>query len=210
MAAPMVSGVAALLWSRNPGLSVAQVRAALLDGADRVPGVAGRVATGRLDARAALDRVPAAAPPASATAQTPAPPAPSATSAAPSSAAGPVARVGLAPSLLRRRTLALRLRATRRRTGLRVTRLAVTAPRNAGAVATCAGHGCPFRRRTLSREASGSALGTDVDRTLIRTRAALLRPGTRIVVTIRRGRHSVRFTLRVGARGSRRVTRRDL
>src|SRR4051794_7717144 len=205
MAAPMVSGVAALLWSRNPGLSVAQVRAALLNGADRVPGVAGRVATGRLDARAALARVPAAAPPPPSGGGAPST-APS-SSSAPSTAAEHAAVTLSAPSLLARRTLALRLRATRRATGLRVTRLAARAPRNAGAVATCTGHGCPFRRRTLSREAPGSALGADLDRSLIRTRAALLRPGARVVVTvIRRGRR-VRFTLRVGARGSRRVTR---
>jgi len=206
MATPMVSGVAALLWSRNPGLSAGQVRAALLDGADRVPGVAGRVASGRLDARAALDRVPAAASP---------PPGSSgggAPSTAPSSASTPPAAehaaIALsAPSLFSRRTLALRLRATRRSTGLRVTRLAVRAPRNAGAVAMCAGHGCPLRRRTLSREAPGSALGADLDRSLIRTRAALLRPGARVVVTLTRRGRRVRFTLRVGARGSRRITR---
>src|SRR3954447_1764621 len=193
MATPMVSGVAALLWSRNPELSVAQVRAALLDGADRVPGVAGRVATGRLDARAALDRVPAAAPPPPSGGGAPST-SPS-SSTAPPTAAEHAAVALSAPSLLARRTLALRLRAARRATGLRVTRLAVRAPRNAGAVATCTGHACPFRRRTLSREASGSALGADLDRSLVRARAALLRPGARVVVTLTRGRR-VRFTLR--------------
>ena len=208
MATPMVSGVAALLWSRNPGLSVAQVRAALLDGADRVPGVAGRVASGRLDARAALDRVPAPPAAVAPSAASGGGGVTSAPSASPASSAGGHAAVALsAPSLFARRTLALRVRATRRRKGLRVTRLAVRAPRNAGAVATCAGHGCPFRRRTLNRETSGTALGADVERALIRTRAALLRRGARVVVTITRRGRRVRFTLSVGARGRYRITR---
>lgn len=54
-AAALVSGAAALLWSWRPDASVEQVRAALLDGADRLPGWAGRTATGaRLNAFGAL------------------------------------------------------------------------------------------------------------------------------------------------------------
>jgi subtilisin family serine protease len=67
MAAPHVAGAAALLWAKNPGASVAQVRAALLAGVDRVPALAGRVITGgRLNARSSLDLLapqPTSAPP---------------------------------------------------------------------------------------------------------------------------------------------------
>jgi subtilisin family serine protease len=64
MAAPHMSGAAALLWAKNPTLTVGSVRAALLAGGDRVPGLAGRVVTGaRLNARTALDLVPALPPP---------------------------------------------------------------------------------------------------------------------------------------------------
>ena len=41
-AAPLVSGTAALLWSWRPDATVEQVRAAILAGADRLPGWAGR------------------------------------------------------------------------------------------------------------------------------------------------------------------------
>jgi subtilisin family serine protease len=55
MAAPHVAGVAALVLARNPGLTTAQVRAALLGGVDVRAAMAGRVATGgRLSAAAAL------------------------------------------------------------------------------------------------------------------------------------------------------------
>jgi subtilisin family serine protease len=67
MATPHVSGAAALLLARHPGLDVVGLRAALLAGVTPVPALAGRVATGgRLDLAAAL-AVPvrsAAAPPA--------------------------------------------------------------------------------------------------------------------------------------------------
>ena len=51
MAAPFVSGVAALAWAVDPNASVANVRNAILQGADRVAGLSGKVACGgRLDA----------------------------------------------------------------------------------------------------------------------------------------------------------------
>lgn len=61
MASPHVAGVAALLRSWLPDASVAELRAALLDGVDRLPGLAGKVATGgRLNAYGALRALDAA------------------------------------------------------------------------------------------------------------------------------------------------------
>jgi subtilisin family serine protease len=51
MATPFVSGVAALAWSIDPNATVAEVRNAILGGADPLPGLSGKVASGgRLDA----------------------------------------------------------------------------------------------------------------------------------------------------------------
>ena len=51
MAAPHVSGVAALAWSIDPDATAAQIRAAILAGVDPLPSLAGMVASGgRLDA----------------------------------------------------------------------------------------------------------------------------------------------------------------
>ena len=46
MAAPEVSGVAALAWAADPNATAAQVRSALLAGVDKVPGLAGKVSSG--------------------------------------------------------------------------------------------------------------------------------------------------------------------
>ena len=55
MAAPEVTGVAALCWAVDPNATVAQVKAAILDGVDKIAGLAGKVETGgRLDAYNAL------------------------------------------------------------------------------------------------------------------------------------------------------------
>jgi thermitase len=55
MATPLVTGVAALTLASHPWLSTAQLRAAVLDGARRLPSLSGLVATGgRLDAPGAL------------------------------------------------------------------------------------------------------------------------------------------------------------
>ncbi|MFM8984870.1 MAG: S8 family peptidase [Planctomycetia bacterium] len=55
MATPQVSGVVALLAAAKPGITVAEVRAAILGTAVPLPGLAGKVASnGRLDAFAAL------------------------------------------------------------------------------------------------------------------------------------------------------------
>ncbi|MBN2566068.1 MAG: S8 family serine peptidase [Candidatus Eisenbacteria bacterium] len=56
MAAPHVTGVAALVWSRNPEMSADTVKARLLDLADPVPGLAGRCVTGaRLNAAKSVE-----------------------------------------------------------------------------------------------------------------------------------------------------------
>lgn len=56
MAAPHVTGIVALLSAAKPGITVAQVRSAILGTVDPLPGLAGKVASGgRLDARAALE-----------------------------------------------------------------------------------------------------------------------------------------------------------
>ncbi|MFP6750558.1 MAG: S8 family peptidase, partial [Pirellulaceae bacterium] len=55
MATPHVSGAAALLWSRMPDATVAEVRSAILEGVDVLPGLKGLVATeGRLNVYGAL------------------------------------------------------------------------------------------------------------------------------------------------------------
>jgi len=57
-AAPFVSGTAALLLSVNPNLSVAQLKAAILDSVDRIPALAGlTISGGRLNAACAVARV---------------------------------------------------------------------------------------------------------------------------------------------------------
>lgn len=54
-AAPQVTGVVALLAAAKPGITVAEVRAAILGSVDPVPSLAGKTVTGgRLDAAAAL------------------------------------------------------------------------------------------------------------------------------------------------------------
>jgi subtilisin family serine protease len=54
MAAPHVSGVAALLWSAVPSAPVSEVKAELLQGATPTAGLNGKVATGELDAARAI------------------------------------------------------------------------------------------------------------------------------------------------------------
>ena len=54
-AAPLVSGVAALVWAQSPDATVTEVRDAILDGADRLESLNGKISTGaRLNALKAL------------------------------------------------------------------------------------------------------------------------------------------------------------
>lgn len=76
MAAPHVTGTAALLFSQKPGASVSAVKAALLASVDPVASLSGKTVTGgRLDASAALDRFDEVAPVAPVLSTTPASPA---------------------------------------------------------------------------------------------------------------------------------------
>jgi len=120
MATPHVSGVAALIWSRFPGASVAAVRSALLRGVDVKPGLQGRTATGgRLNAYGALLAVRessgAPKPPPTTTAPQTAAPSSGSTSAPSPSVATPRPLLSMSFSLRRRQSL---LRVLRR--GLRV------------------------------------------------------------------------------------------
>lgn len=60
MAAPHVSGLAALVWAQDPGLTPLQARARILDGVDRLAGLSGKVFTsGRINAFNSIRGVPA-------------------------------------------------------------------------------------------------------------------------------------------------------
>jgi subtilisin family serine protease len=63
MAAPQVSGAAALLLSKFPGESASQIRQRLLTGADRPSGLLGKVQTGRLNVARAMGVAPSAGKP---------------------------------------------------------------------------------------------------------------------------------------------------
>lgn len=60
MAAAHVSGLAALIWAQRPDLTFSQARARILDGVDRLAGLAGKVFTaGRINALNSIRGVPA-------------------------------------------------------------------------------------------------------------------------------------------------------
>lgn len=61
-AAPQVAGALALLTAARPGATIAQVRAALMGGARRLPGLVGKVRAGLLDVGAAMARLLAQSP----------------------------------------------------------------------------------------------------------------------------------------------------
>jgi len=72
MAAPHVAGAAGLLFSRNPSISVAQARAALMGGVDQIPGLTDVTVTGgRLNVARSLDLI--LPPPGAALSQSPPP-----------------------------------------------------------------------------------------------------------------------------------------
>jgi len=75
MAAPHVTGAVALLAARKPGITPAEVRAAIFGSVDPLASLAGKVATGgRLNVRAALERLTGAPTPTPNPPPTPTPP----------------------------------------------------------------------------------------------------------------------------------------
>lgn len=64
MAAPVVSGVAALVWAANPSLSFTQVKQAVMNNVDQIPSLSNRVASnGRVNVARAVASVANTAPP---------------------------------------------------------------------------------------------------------------------------------------------------
>jgi len=60
MAAPHVSGLAALIWGSNPGLTASQVKGRILDCVDRISQLSGSIFTaGRINANNSLHNIPA-------------------------------------------------------------------------------------------------------------------------------------------------------
>lgn len=60
MAGPHVSGLAALVWNADPGLTASQVRGRILDGVDRLADLSGKILTaGRINAYNSLLNIPA-------------------------------------------------------------------------------------------------------------------------------------------------------
>jgi subtilisin family serine protease len=98
MATPHVAGAAALVFAADPGVSAAQVKAALLSTADPVPALSSRsVSGGRLDAGAAVASILGVTPEAAAPPTPSTPPAPVSTPAPPVSAPAPVSTPAPAP-----------------------------------------------------------------------------------------------------------------
>ena len=209
MATPHVAGAAALLWSRAPGATVAQVRDALLGSVVPRPSLLGRTVTGGvLNADRALRRIdPDAAAPAPA--PTPAPAAPIAPAPAPAPSLSP----GAAPDTT---APALRVSVSSRQ------RLATVLRRGVAARARCS-ESCTLRTRLLLSRSTASRLGVRAGRdgaVVGRARAgALSGRGTQIRTRLSRGartrlRRSRTVTLRLeiraidASRNTRVVTRR--
>jgi subtilisin family serine protease len=148
MAAPQVSGVAALVLSQHPDWTAAQVKEALLNSSEPLAQLTGRVATAaRLNAARALNygRVPAPAPtlPAPAVAPAPAPQPPTATPAPKAKPAPPTGKAERAPRTLKPRSV---------RRLPRFLRIAVRVPA-AGAVTITITRTEPGQRSTIARTA---------------------------------------------------------
>jgi subtilisin family serine protease len=112
MAAPHVSGVAALLWAMEPGASVARVRSALLGSTVPAPSLQGVTVTGGgLNAEAAVKALAGSRDPAPAATAAPAPAAAPAPGAGPDTVAPRVA-VRAASRISRRRAAMSGLRVT--------------------------------------------------------------------------------------------------
>jgi thermitase len=131
MASPEVAGAAALVLARNPSLSVAQLRDALLSTVTPVPALAGRTVTGgRVNLAAAVAK---AAPP------TPSPPAPGGSGAGTTtSTPTPVAAPPLVPGTAATKAATVRLTGARTQNFLRARAVAVkvTVDRDAALSAT--------------------------------------------------------------------------
>jgi thermitase len=190
MATPEVSGVAALLMAKNPNLSVAQLRAALLDTVDPIPALAGKVVTGgRVDAARALASVPAPSPSSTGT-----PTSPPAGSGGAGPVVGPDASASAPLSVQLGRIASSRLRlAALRRVGLRVP-------------VSCSGACAVSAQLTLG---AGTARRLHVARTIASGRATLASAGDAPVLlrlgsaAKRRleGAHALHATLRLVATG---------
>jgi subtilisin family serine protease len=186
MATAYTSGVAALLASRQPGWSAAQIKAALLAGADPAAGLAGRAVTGgRLNAARALAAANATPAPAPAAAPAPAPAQPAAVPR--------VRRLRLhgKPVLCRRR--GCRGRAAKLSFALTAaTRLTVRLNRR-----RCAGGHCRWRRVGIRRRAGRA--GRQTYRVGARLLGMRLAPGA-WRVSVNTPANGARRTFRVRAR----------
>lgn len=191
MAAPHVSGAAALLYARDPSAPLDVVRRSLLDGAERRAALAAKtVSGGRLNVREALERAGAAPPPAAAAPQAEAPAAPAPEVAptepappaipAPPSPARPVADT-TAPSASLRVARTVRL-ATALRTGV-------------SARVTCS-EACSIRSSTLKLDRSTAR------RLELRSRAGMLARAS-----VQRASNAISYTLRLSASERRRLAR---
>jgi subtilisin family serine protease len=170
MATPHVAGTAALVWSRVPGASVAQVREALLSSTVPRPALLGRTVTGGvLNASQALRSIdPSAA--------APAPSAPAAPAPAPAPSLSPGAGSDLTPPALRVSVSA--------RQALR---------RGVAARATCS-EACTLRTRLLASRSTANRLGVRAGRdgaVVGRSRAGALR-GRRTTIRTRLSHGSLR------------------